>query len=100
MEGASEAIHELLLDEDKGKSAEQEPLQSKSDKKSKKAKSVGEKEAEMAAASKEMKAEEKEATSDGSSIGSTVYSLVKKVAIVGGIYLVGYMGWSVAWLIG
>lgn len=33
------------------------------------------------------------------SIFSTIYTVVKKVAIVGSIYLVGYMGWSVAWLI-
>ncbi|XP_061389220.1 extended synaptotagmin-2, partial [Musca vetustissima] len=33
------------------------------------------------------------------SIFSTMYAVAKKVAIVGSIYLVGYMGWSVAWLI-
>ncbi|XP_064554648.1 extended synaptotagmin-2 isoform X2 [Drosophila montana] len=32
-------------------------------------------------------------------IFSVLYSVGKKVAIVGSIYLVGYMGWSVAWLI-
>ncbi|XP_016999089.2 extended synaptotagmin-2 isoform X2 [Drosophila takahashii] len=36
---------------------------------------------------------------DDNSIFSVFYSLGKKVAIVGSIYLVGYMGWSVAWLI-
>lgn len=30
---------------------------------------------------------------------SIVYSVLKKVAIVGAIYFVGYMGWSMAWLI-
>ncbi len=30
---------------------------------------------------------------------SVVYSVLKKVAIVGAIYFVGYMGWSMAWLI-
>lgn len=33
------------------------------------------------------------------SIFSIMYAVAKKVAIVGSIYLVGYMGWSVAWLI-
>ncbi|EDV93593.1 GH18195 [Drosophila grimshawi] len=37
--------------------------------------------------------------SDENSIFSMIYTVVKKVAIVGSIYLVGYMGWSVAWLI-
>lgn len=32
-------------------------------------------------------------------IFSIVYSVLKKVAIVGAIYFVGYMGWSMAWLI-
>ncbi|KAH8341183.1 hypothetical protein KR074_008970, partial [Drosophila pseudoananassae] len=39
------------------------------------------------------------ATSDEDSIFSILYTVSKKVAIVGSIYLVGYMGWSVAWLI-
>lgn len=38
-------------------------------------------------------------TSDDNNIFSVLYSVGKKVAIVGSIYLVGYMGWSVAWLI-
>uniref|UniRef100_A0A6P4EQY2 Extended synaptotagmin-2-B isoform X2 n=2 Tax=Drosophila rhopaloa TaxID=1041015 RepID=A0A6P4EQY2_DRORH len=38
-------------------------------------------------------------TVDDNSIFSVFYTLGKKVAIVGSIYLVGYMGWSVAWLI-
>lgn len=38
-------------------------------------------------------------TSDDDNIFSVLYSVGKKVAIVGSIYLVGYMGWSVAWLI-
>ncbi|EDW43514.1 GM26610 [Drosophila sechellia] len=37
--------------------------------------------------------------SDDNSIFSVFYTLGKKVAIVGSIYLVGYMDWSVAWLI-
>ncbi|XP_017849134.1 extended synaptotagmin-2 isoform X2 [Drosophila busckii] len=41
----------------------------------------------------------KSRTDDDSSIFSLIYSVGKKVAIVGSIYLVGYMGWSVAWLI-
>lgn len=31
---------------------------------------------------------------------SSIYSFVKKAAVVGCVYIVGYMGWSVAWLIG
>lgn len=31
---------------------------------------------------------------------ATVYSFVKKASVVGAVYFVGYMGWSVAWLIG
>lgn len=55
----------------------------------------------MAAASKELSPEKKEENnSDASSIGAMIYSAVKKIVLVGGIYLVGYMGWSVAWLIG
>lgn len=38
--------------------------------------------------------------SSSSSMFSMIYSAAKKVVLVGGIYLVGYMGWSVAWLIG
>lgn len=33
------------------------------------------------------------------SIFSVIYTVAKKVAVVGTIYAVGYMGWSVAWLI-
>ncbi|CAG9107919.1 unnamed protein product [Plutella xylostella] len=36
---------------------------------------------------------------DGLSIVSTIYRFFKKVSIVGAVYLVGYMQWSVAWLI-
>lgn len=64
---------------------------------------------EMAAESKEISPNEptvvvKQATNAASSSGddsifSLVYSIVKKVTIVGAIYLVGYMNWSVAWLI-
>uniref|UniRef100_A0A0K8WMD0 Extended synaptotagmin-2 n=1 Tax=Bactrocera latifrons TaxID=174628 RepID=A0A0K8WMD0_BACLA len=56
---------------------------------------------EMAAASKEVNGEKAVATTSASSdsIFSIIYTVFKKVAIVGSIYLVGYMGWSVAWLI-
>ncbi|XP_059048982.1 extended synaptotagmin-1 isoform X2 [Achroia grisella] len=41
------------------------------------------------------------ATSDESAtIFSLIYRFFKKVSIVGAVYLVGYMQWSVAWLIG
>ncbi|XP_039956096.1 extended synaptotagmin-2 isoform X3 [Bactrocera tryoni] len=58
-------------------------------------------ESEMAAASKEVNTEKAVATTSASSdsIFSIIYTVFKKVAIVGSIYLVGYMGWSVAWLI-
>lgn len=62
---------------------------------------------EMAAASKELsddvqtqivKPKEKtSATTD--SIFTILYSIAKKVSIVGAVYLVGYMNWSIAWLI-
>lgn len=38
-------------------------------------------------------------SSSDDSIFTLVYSLVKKVTVVGAVYFVGYMGWSVAWLI-
>lgn len=38
-------------------------------------------------------------SSDNESIFSIMYSIAKKVSMVGAIYLVGYMNWSVAWLI-
>lgn len=31
---------------------------------------------------------------------ASVYSFMKKATVVGAVYVVGYMGWSVAWLIG
>lgn len=37
--------------------------------------------------------------SNDDGVFSVVYSVLKKVAIVGAIYFVGYMGWSMAWLI-
>ncbi|KAL4715269.1 hypothetical protein ACJJTC_007851 [Scirpophaga incertulas] len=37
---------------------------------------------------------------DSTSVLSIIYRVVKKVAVVGAVYLVGYMQWSVAWLIG
>lgn len=60
----------------------------------------------MTGASKELTAKpdnakldvSKPASSDDN-IFSIVYSALKKVAIVGVIYFVGYMNWSVAWLI-
>lgn len=61
---------------------------------------------EMAAASKEARQGESEqivkpkksSTSDDS-LFTLLYSIAKKVTIVSAIYLVGYMNWSVAWLI-
>lgn len=38
-------------------------------------------------------------STDDGGIVSICYAFAKKVATVGAIYLVGYMGWSVAWLI-
>lgn len=53
----------------------------------------------MVAPSKE--SPEKDSSSKSSSDTFTiVYSIAKKIATVGIIYFVGYMGWSVAWLIG
>ncbi|XP_049887465.1 extended synaptotagmin-2-A isoform X2 [Pectinophora gossypiella] len=37
---------------------------------------------------------------DNTSILAVIYRFFKKVSIVGAVYLVGYMQWSVAWLIG
>ncbi|CAH0722662.1 unnamed protein product, partial [Brenthis ino] len=37
---------------------------------------------------------------DNMSVFSVIYRFFKKVAIVGAVYLIGYMQWSVAWLIG
>lgn len=61
---------------------------------------------EMAALSKEAEsnliAQSKPPTSSSrsnDSIFNVIYSIVKKVTVVGAIYLVGYMNWSVAWLI-
>ncbi|XP_036331551.1 extended synaptotagmin-2-B [Rhagoletis pomonella] len=58
-------------------------------------------ESEMAAASKEVNPENAVVATSSSSDGifSLIYTVFKKVAVVGSIYLVGYMGWSVAWLI-
>ncbi|XP_058455221.1 extended synaptotagmin-2 isoform X2 [Malaya genurostris] len=60
--------------------------------------------AEMAGASKEQSLEKVELekappSTDHDSIVSMLYSFTKKVVTVGIIYCVGYMGWSVAWLI-
>lgn len=61
---------------------------------------------EMAGASKELAAEsspdaelKKAKIARAESIFSVIYTVMKKVTVVGAIYLVGYMGWSVAWLI-
>ncbi|XP_055377645.1 extended synaptotagmin-2 isoform X2 [Condylostylus longicornis] len=61
---------------------------------------------DMAAASKEISSdnvtENLVKSAEGSSdegIFSLIYTVVKKVAIVGTVYLLGYMGWSVAWLV-
>lgn len=59
----------------------------------------------MAAVSKEISKNEptvvkpKQKTRSDDSIFNIFYSVVKKVSVVGAIYLVGYMNWSVAWLI-
>lgn len=63
----------------------------------------------MTVASKELPSKQDNAKADSSdiaksasnddSIFSIVYSVLKKVVIVGAIYFVGYMGWSMAWLI-
>lgn len=44
------------------------------------------------------KAELERRVEDGG-IMSIIYSAAKKVAVVGIVYFVGYMNWSVAWLI-
>ncbi|XP_062711967.1 extended synaptotagmin-2 isoform X3 [Aedes albopictus] len=57
---------------------------------------------EMTGASKEQnpeKVENAQLQSTGDNVGSLLYSFAKKVVTVGIIYFVGYMGWSVAWLI-
>ncbi|CAH1999545.1 unnamed protein product [Acanthoscelides obtectus] len=41
-----------------------------------------------------------ERKSSGDSILSIIFSAIKKVSIVGIVYLAGYMQWSVAWFIG
>lgn len=61
----------------------------------------------MAAESKEARPDEplpvtkSTSTSSASddSLFNLMYSIVKKVSLVGAIYIVGYMNWSVAWLI-
>lgn len=46
-----------------------------------------------------MAAGSKEPRPDDDGVVSTIYSAIKKISVVGAIYFVGYMGWSVAWLI-
>ncbi|XP_041766944.1 extended synaptotagmin-2 isoform X4 [Anopheles merus] len=61
----------------------------------------------MAGASKELSPEKQSAPPESSEVAKTkddsittlLYSFAKKVVTVGIIYFVGYMGWSVAWLI-
>lgn len=53
----------------------------------------------MAAGSKEVSPAAGNPTASDDNIMSTIYAAVKKISIVGAIYFVGYMGWSVAWLI-
>lgn len=102
MEGPAE-VQELLLDdssEERSKHPKSEVTESSKVDNNKRVTKEDAAE-KMAAASKELTQEQKEKEAmDSSSVGSMVYSLAKKVALVGGIYLVGYMGWSVAWLIG
>lgn len=57
---------------------------------------------DMVAASKELPKNEAPCTASAKcddSVFGLVYSIAKKVSMVGAIYLVGYMNWSVAWLI-
>lgn len=63
---------------------------------------------EMAAASKELRDDGEQAqimkpkartSAATDSIFTILYSIAKKVSIVGAVYFVGYMNWSVAWLI-
>lgn len=62
---------------------------------------------EMAAASKELRDDGQlqapkpngKSSAATDSIFTILYSIAKKVSIVGAIYFVGYMNWSVAWLI-
>lgn len=49
----------------------------------------------MASGSKEAR----KSSADDNSFFSVMYTIVKKVTVVGAIYFVGYMGWSIAWLI-
>lgn len=53
--------------------------------------------------SKELSAEkaelEKRVSNGDDGVMSIIYSAAKKVAVVGIVYFVGYMNWSVAWLI-
>ncbi|XP_055637843.1 extended synaptotagmin-2 isoform X2 [Toxorhynchites rutilus septentrionalis] len=65
---------------------------------------TGAADANMTGASKEQgpeteDAQQKQLTASGDSITALLYSFAKKVVTVGIIYFVGYMGWSVAWLI-
>lgn len=46
----------------------------------------------------ELKSEDR-TSQNKDSIFPLLYSIFKKICIVGGVYLVGYMGWSIAWLI-
>jgi hypothetical protein len=49
--------------------------------------------------SKELTPEKEEKRCEDGSIVSILYSAAKKVAVVGIVYWIGYMNWSVAWLI-
>lgn len=53
----------------------------------------------MAAGSKELPPTAGNAAASDDDVMSTIYAAVKKISVVGAIYFVGYMGWSVAWLI-
>lgn len=62
---------------------------------------------EMTVASKEVSPEKAEGNEEfvnarpiDEGVISSMYSFAKKAATVGIVYFVGYMGWSVAWLIG
>lgn len=45
------------------------------------------------------KAELEQKVSEGGGIMSIIYSAAKKIAVVGIVYFIGYMNWSVAWLL-
>lgn len=53
----------------------------------------------MTVASKEKQLDNASSSNSEDGVFSIVYATLKKVAVVGAIYFIGYMDWSVAWLI-